>query len=140
MGKVYGTVKRIKGDRAFVSIKRDSMCGDSCASCNLCAMKDTVINVKNTACAKSGDRVWVEMESGGLLAAFLVYGAPIIIILIGVIISAMLSLEGGITALGIIAAVFLWYVVVKIAEKCGLMKGKYDAEIIGIDSMEGDVN
>ena len=89
MEKVYGTVKRIKGDRAFVSIKRDSMCGDSCASCNLCAMKDTVLNVKNTKGAKVGDRVWVEMETGGLLAAFLVYGAPVIIILIGIIIASM---------------------------------------------------
>ncbi|MBO5452748.1 MAG: SoxR reducing system RseC family protein [Clostridia bacterium] len=140
MEKVYGTVKKVKNDRAFVSIKRDSMCGDSCASCNLCAMKDTVLNVKNTKGAKAGDRVWVEMETGGLLAAFLVYGAPVIIILLGIIIASMCKLQGGLTAIVIIAAVLVWYMAVKIAEKAGLMKGKYGAEITAIDSVEGDLN
>ncbi len=140
MEKVYGTVNKVKGDRAYVSIKRDSMCGDSCASCNLCAMKDTVLNVKNPVNAAKGDRVWVQMEAGGLLAAFLVYGAPVIIILIGVILSSMLKMEGMLTTLVILGAVIIWYALVKLAEKRGFMKEKYDAQIIAIDSVEGDVN
>ena len=140
MEKVYGTVNKIKGERAFVSIKRDSMCGDSCASCNLCAMKDTVLNVKNTMNASVGDRVWVQMDAGGLLAAFLVYGAPVIIILAAVVISSMVNLQGKLTALVTIGAVILWYILVKIAEKTGLLKEKYEAQIIAIDSVEGDVN
>lgn len=140
MEKVYGTVNKTKGERAFVSIKRDSMCGDSCASCNLCGMKDTVLNVKNTVNASVGDRVWVQMDAGGLLAAFLVYGAPVIIILAAVVISSMVNLQGLFTALVTIGAVILWYSLVKIAEKTGLMKEKYEAQIIAIDSVEGDVN
>lgn len=140
MEKVYGTVNKIRGDRAFVSIKRDSMCGDSCASCNLCAMKDTVLNVKNPVNAAVGDKVWIQMEAGGLLAAFLVYGAPVIIILTAVIISSIFKMREALTALVTVFAVVVWYVLVKIAENLGLMKEKYDAQIIAIDSVEGDVN
>ena len=49
-------------------------------------------------------------------------------------------MQGGLTAIVIIAAVLVWYIAVKIAEKAGLMKEKYGAEITAIDSVEGDLN
>ena len=65
MEKVYGIVKEIKGEYASVSIKRDSMCSDNCASCGLCSMRETVVTVKNPLNAKAGQKVAVTMESGG---------------------------------------------------------------------------
>jgi positive regulator of sigma E activity len=83
MEKAYGIVKKTKGEYASVSIKRDSMCSDNCASCGLCSMKETVVTVKNSVNAQAGEKVVVTMESGGLLAAFLVYGMPVLLILFG---------------------------------------------------------
>lgn len=139
MERAYGQVKKIKGEYAVVAIKRDSMCGGSCASCGMCNMKDTEITVKNTLSAKEGDFVFVEMKDSGLLAATLVYFVPCLIIVLGVILNSMLNLSGKTTVILIVCLTVLWYIILKIMEKNGPIKGKFGAEIISIESQKGDI-
>lgn len=138
MEKAYGQVKKIKGEYASVSIKRDSMCGDSCASCGMCGNIETVITVKNSAGAKTGDKVFIEMKDSGLLAATLVYFVPCLIIILGVIINSMFSISGKMTVILVVAFIILWYIILKFMEKNGPVKGKFGAEIISIESQKGD--
>ena len=140
MERIYGIVEKVNKDIAYVSVKRDSMCSDNCASCGLCSMKKTTLTVKNPIGAKPNDKVYVELKEGGLLAAFLVYGGPVLIILLGVIISSYLSYDEGLTALSILGGVVLWYIIVKICEIKGFTDNKYGAQIVSIDSLEGDKN
>jgi 8-amino-7-oxononanoate synthase len=59
------------------------------------------------------------MESCGLLAAFLVYGMPVIIILIGIILSSALKMKELTAVLITAVSVILWYILVKALEKYG---------------------
>ncbi len=83
-GKVIG----INNDRARVSLRKHSACGD----CGACQIGEENMNMEidaiNTAMAKVGDDVEIDMASPNVLtAAFLAYGLPLISLIIGILIS-----------------------------------------------------
>ena len=113
----YGTVTKCEKDFAFVKIKRSSMCGENCESCNLCAKKEIEIKAINQAQAKVGDNVELKMpEEKGFLAALLVYGTPVLLLLSGIIAGAYLN---AVKLLSVIAVVVIlvWYGILAVLEK-----------------------
>ena len=113
----FGIVTKCEKEFAFVRITRDSMCGDNCESCNLCANKEIEIKAINKAGASVGDRVEMKMpEEMGFSAAFLAYGAPMLILLLGIIIGAIIKTEG-IAVITSVAFIILWYVGLMLMEK-----------------------
>lgn len=88
--KQVGTVEEVSGSKAKVRIARMSSCGGDCGSCGGC---DNVISVEaqNPVNAKSGDRVELEMPTQTVMgAALLVYVIPIIALIAGYAIGAVL--------------------------------------------------
>lgn len=74
-----GIVLNLQDDTATVKIFRDTACGDSCGSCNLCENKEKIRKVINSAGAKTGDRVKIEIKgSSFLIMAFAAYIFPIL--------------------------------------------------------------
>ncbi len=87
MEKAEGVIVENNQKTSKVKIVRGSMCGDNCGSCNLCGKRETIVFAENNINAKKGDRVVLEMQSKeGLIAAVLVYGAPLLILILGIVI------------------------------------------------------
>ena len=76
-----GLVEKADGKLLRVKIKRATACGENCASCGgNCSLTDKSVTAVNTAGAKEGDTVVLEMNSKRiLLASFMVYILPIIV-------------------------------------------------------------
>ena len=113
----FGIVTKCEKDFAFVRITRDSMCGDNCGSCNLCGNKNIEIKAINSKGAKPSDRVEMDMpEKSGFSASFLAYGMPMLILIAGIIIGAVLGYAEifGVISIGIIV---LWYIILMVLEK-----------------------
>ena len=82
--KEEGIVKSVSGEFCRVLVRRKTACGDNCASCSgACKMNFGEVTAKNTAGAKAGDGVVIEMKSEKVLfSAFLVYILPILVFFI----------------------------------------------------------
>ena len=118
MEKAEGIVAENKGNISKVKIVRGSMCGESCGSCNLCGKRETFVYALNTAGAEKNDRVLIEMESSsGLKAAFLVYGMPLIILVLGIVLITVFNANQAKGLLYILMAVVLWFCAVKLIDK-----------------------
>lgn len=83
-----GVVISCDGTRAEVTVLRHSACGENCASCKGgCAPTKTVITAENTAGAKPGDKVLMEMsDKKALGAAAIVYILPLVLMLAAAVI------------------------------------------------------
>lgn len=83
--KAFGIVESVRGEGAVVTVKRDTACGDSCATCpSKCHQRNNKIIAKNPLGAKAGDKVTIEMKSSTVLkSAFLVYILPLIMLFAG---------------------------------------------------------
>ena len=84
--KREGKVIAIRGEDATVALMKHSACGD----CGACQMGKENMNIKiealNSAGAHVGDKVVVNMESTNVLsAAFIAYGIPLIMLLLGIV-------------------------------------------------------
>lgn len=84
--KREGKVTAVNGENASVFLMKHSACGD----CGACQMGEENMNITidalNTAGAEVGDKVIVDMETQDVLtAAFIVYGIPLIMLIIGVV-------------------------------------------------------
>lgn len=79
--KEEGIVKSVSGGLCEVVVRRKTACGDNCASCGgACRMKFQQVTAKNSAQAKAGDCVIIELESKKVIfSAFLVYILPILV-------------------------------------------------------------
>ena len=112
-----GIVTRCKNDFAFVKIIRNSMCGDDCGSCNLCAKREIEVKALNTIGAEVGEKVELKMpEESGFLASLFTYGIPMIVLILGIIVGACIGKAEmfSIIALCVIA---IWYFVLFFLEK-----------------------
>lgn len=113
----FGIVTKCDKEFAYVKIKRDSMCGESCGSCNMCANKEIEIKAVNEKGARVGDMIEMEMpEKSGFSAAFLAYGAPMLILILGILTGAGLNKES-IALLVTAILIIMWYAVLMCMEK-----------------------
>ncbi len=118
MEKAEGILVENKGELSKVKIVRGSMCGESCGSCNLCGKRETFVFARNKAGAVKGDRVVLEMDSAsGLKAAFLVYGMPLVILILGIVLIAVFNSDQIKGLLLVLFAIVLWFFVVKLIDK-----------------------
>ncbi len=93
-----GKVTGINGENATVILMKHSACGD----CGACQMGKENMNITiealNNASAKIGDKVLVDMDSPDVLfAAFIAYGIPLIMLIIGIAGSGFLFNRLGMT-------------------------------------------
>lgn len=134
----YGIVTKCEKEFAFVKIKRSSMCGENCESCNLCAKKEIEIKAINQADAKVGDDVELEMpEEKGFFAALLVYGTPMLLLLAGIIAGAYLNAVKLFSAIAI-AVILVWYGILAVLEKNKNYSEKLTPIIIAVSGDKND--
>ena len=76
-----GIVREAADGMCKVSVRRQSACGENCATCSAtCKQKEALCIAKNTANARVGDKVVIEIATEKVLkSAFLVYILPIIV-------------------------------------------------------------
>lgn len=89
MSTEEGTITKVSGDTAWVRTRRTSMC-EGCKSQGVCHTLGGTENMEtealNTAGAKSGDRVVLEIASGALWKiSFVFYMIPVFFLIVGVI-------------------------------------------------------
>ncbi len=82
--KKQGIVKSVFGDNCEVVIRRDTACGENCASCaGACKMRYQTVLAKNSIGASVGENVIIETDDRAIYkAAFLVYILPLCLFLI----------------------------------------------------------
>ncbi len=80
-----GVVESTNGTTAVVSVKRNSSCGESCATCSAhCNLKGNKITAQNKLGAMAGDLVSIEMRTSTVLkSAFMVYILPLLMLFLG---------------------------------------------------------
>ncbi|WP_242822239.1 SoxR reducing system RseC family protein [Peptoanaerobacter stomatis] len=107
--KELGEVIRIEGKNAIVRVNRSNACG----TCTACSMgmenkKFIELTVSNTVNASEKDIVELDMETPNiLLAAFIMYGIPLISMLFGVMLGYYVLFKENVLASVISAFVFL---------------------------------
>ena len=89
MSTEQGTVTRVADDKAWVRIRRTSMC-QGCKSQGVCSSLGGTENMEaealNTAGAKEGDRVLLEIAPASLWKiSFVFYMLPVIFLIAGVV-------------------------------------------------------
>lgn len=87
--KNTGIVINVDGEFVEIISMRESACSGSCESCSAhCESKPETVKTINTIKAKPGDRVEMEVNTLSVLSYIgLMYGMPLIVFLISVIIS-----------------------------------------------------
>lgn len=83
--KEVGVVSQLNGEKAYVSFKRKSGCGDSCGSCkSKCGAAFITTEIANPLNARIGDKVDVEIENKSFnKMMFFAYILPLIMMIIG---------------------------------------------------------
>lgn len=83
-----GTVIKLENNNAIVQVMRASACGENCAMCKGgCSQTKQTVSASNEMGALLGDKVKIELDDNKvLLAAFLVYILPLILLIIGYVI------------------------------------------------------
>ncbi len=79
--EIIGTVIKVDGNCATVSVKRASACGENCAHCKgACEETKMTAKAENTAEAAVGDIVKIESHSGAVVrAAVVLYLVPVVV-------------------------------------------------------------
>lgn len=93
--------KVFKNGMAEVAVTRGTACGSNCGNCESCVFQSELkAFAKNTVNAKPGEKVIIESLSSRIFGAtFLVYIVPIIMLIIGYLVAASLSLSEGMSIL-----------------------------------------
>ncbi|HCX63038.1 SoxR reducing system RseC family protein [Sedimentibacter sp.] len=78
-----GKIEQVNGDKAIISVKRVSACGDNCKSCgSSCNQKSVTIETDITGDYEVGDYVEITTENEVMMKHILVlYGVPLLIMM-----------------------------------------------------------
>lgn len=90
--KEFGVVTRSDRDKIEVKVDRRSACGD-CRACGMTEQeREHVFELANTVGAGVGDTVVLEMKAKGFLRAVsILYGVPLIALIVGVAAGSFIS-------------------------------------------------
>jgi sigma-E factor negative regulatory protein RseC len=122
LGMIVSTYNNI----ARVQIAGASGCGSTCGSCNGCAAaSSTLVEAENKIGAKAGQQVTIDRDrSAYIKSALLVFGFPILMLFIGVIIGSVaagiLNTNLSETLLGGLVGIIFWivsYMIIKLIDK-----------------------
>ena len=128
-----GKVIEIKGDKAVVRFERKTAC-DNCKMC-LMRKKDMHIDMpmENKVGAKVDDSVVVEIKKGNLtFAAALVYGVPLLVMVLAVVIAYLLDAKEYVIGIVAVAAGVLAYATLFVVNKYVSLRHKPDPAIVKI--------
>lgn len=139
--KREGKVTAVNGENATVVLMKHSACGD----CGACHMGEENMNITidalNNAGAQIGNKVVVDMETQDVLtAAFIVYGIPLIMLIIGVasgnfLFGKLMGMEKNIELFSFIIGLVLMtvcFLIIKINDDKFKRSKKYLSKIIEI--------
>ena len=86
--------KLLPSGMAEVAVKRTTACGGNCGSCESCVFQNELKTPAiNTIKAQPGQKVLIQSQTSRIFkAAFLVYVFPLLLFLIGYLLSVILSL------------------------------------------------
>lgn len=86
--------KLLPSGMAEVAVKRTTACGGNCGSCKSCVFQNELKTpAVNTIKAQPGQKVLIQSQTSRIFkAAFLVYVFPLLLFLIGYLLSVILSL------------------------------------------------
>lgn len=122
-----GRIIKVEGNRAKVALAPKEAC-QSCKLCHAGRQGEMIIQVENPIGARVGDQVKLEIEAEEVLrSAFLLYGFPLLGLLIGFLVGGVVIssepgiIGGGLTGLGL--AFLGLYLYDKRLEKLGREKG-----------------
>ncbi|WP_202710678.1 SoxR reducing system RseC family protein [Sporosalibacterium faouarense] len=103
-----GFVVNTDKDKAKVIVRRVSACGDKCTSCEgSCNVSGTIVNIKNSANAESGDYVEIQMATSSVLrTAFIVYVVPLILMIGSITIGLNIGSTLGINNIELLGVAF----------------------------------
>lgn len=112
-------VESVHGQYAYVTVKRATACGYSCATCSAqCKNKNNSIEVENNMGARAGEHVVIEMKTSRVLkSAFAVYILPLIILFLTYFIADFLGYGEKICVLCSLAAFFVTFIVLHFIDK-----------------------
>lgn len=86
-----GQVLSSNKDYVYIMVNRQSASGDKCSSCSGSCKAGVLIKAENTIDVQCGDMVKIESNSSSVYkAAFLLYIVPLIVVIIGILISKKL--------------------------------------------------
>ncbi len=91
--KQQGKVTSIHNGYANIQVLRASACGDKCSGCSGGCSKEVIdVNVRNDIHSKIGDNVELEVDEKTIIgAALLVYIFPIVSLILGLILTAVVT-------------------------------------------------
>lgn len=89
--------KLLDRGRALVAVERSTACGGNCGGCEACVFDSRLlVEAENIICAKPGEKVVIESETGRVLgAAALVYLLPVALFFTGYAVGAAIGLSQG---------------------------------------------
>ncbi|MFZ7132019.1 MAG: SoxR reducing system RseC family protein [Eubacteriales bacterium] len=136
--KEIGIVNGLNGKKAKVIIQRSAACGD-CGACQVGKNKLTMeAYAVNDAGAQKGDHVEVEMEFVNVLKASLIlYGIPLIVFIIGVILGNYIPWSGDegnpmISFMMGLVLMAISFTVIRIFDNKGIFSLKFEPHITHI--------
>ena len=113
-----GTATDIKGNKAIVMLRRATACGESCGSCGGCETTIRKVEAGNSVGAQVGQNVLMEMDDSRILiAAFLVYMVPIIMLFVGYVVGFSIFSKQGAGAASAIVFMLISFVIVKLIDR-----------------------
>ena len=124
--------KLLAGGMAEVAVKRTTACGGNCGSCESCVFQNELKTpAVNTIQARPGQKVLIRSQTSRIFkAAFLVYVFPLLLFLIGYLLSVVLSLGETFGIIFSFAGLVLGALIVVFSQKRIREKDKITFEII----------
>lgn len=132
-----GIVVSIKDGVAEISVKRETACGENCASCSAkCSLKNVTVRGQSIDGINTGDMVMFEMAASKILfAAFLVYITPLIVMVFAYLIASTFGVDENISFVISVICMVLWFLVVHFIDK--KLRHLYKHTIL--NKIEGDM-
>ncbi|WMJ75831.1 MULTISPECIES: SoxR reducing system RseC family protein [unclassified Sedimentibacter] len=123
-----GKIEKIEGNKAIISVKRVSSCGDNCKSCgSSCRQPSVMFETEISGDYEVGDYVEITTENSVVLKQILMlYGIPFVIMLITIGIVQLIFMNNAnkdmISAVASIASLAVSYFILKAYDKKEMKK------------------
>ncbi len=123
-----GKIEKIEGNKATVSVKRVSACGDSCISCgSSCKQPSIIFETELEGSYKIGDYVEITTENEVVIKQIaMLYGLPFLVMLVTIGIIQLLIFNNPnkdmISAIASIASLVLSFFILKAYDKKEMKK------------------
>ena len=117
---------------AEVAVARTTACGGNCPSCESCIYQSEIKTLaRNRIEARPGQRVVIATQSGAIFgAALLVYGLPIVLMLLSYAGAALLGAKEGLCILASFLALLVSAAILVLSQRSKKNRDKIQFEIV----------